>query len=136
MSRSILSILVSGVVADTSAWIDFFAGRDTPALDAALAEAAVVLPPIVIAELISGARRRRDRAAIVDLLRELPLHETPLEHWFRVGELRLRLRAKGLSVSTPDAHVAQCALDRDALLLSNDRVFVKVAALTDLRLAH
>jgi len=38
-------------------------------------------------------------------------------------------------VSTPDAHVAQCALELDAPLLSRDRLFVKIAALTRLRLA-
>jgi hypothetical protein len=34
----------------------------------------------------------------------------------------------GLSVSTSDAQVAQCALDRDALLLSQDAIFTKIAA--------
>jgi predicted nucleic acid-binding protein len=40
-----------------------------------------------------------------------------------------------LSVSTPDAHVAQCALDRAALLLSRDAVFGRVARLSALRVA-
>jgi predicted nucleic acid-binding protein len=53
----------------------------------------------------------------------------------RVGELRLRLRSGGLSVSTPDAHVAQCALDREALLLSNDRIFGRIARMVKLRVA-
>jgi predicted nucleic acid-binding protein len=58
-----------------------------------------------------------------------------LEHWFRVGRLRADLRARGLSVSTPDAHVAQCALDLDGLLLTEDAVFGKIAVLAPLRLA-
>jgi tRNA(fMet)-specific endonuclease VapC len=123
-----------GVIADTSAWIEFLAGRPATALEDALAQGAVHLPPIVVAELVSGARRPRDRLAIEELLRDIPLHETPLEHWIRVGELRLRLRAKGLGVSTPDAHVAQCALDRGAVLLSEDGVFARIARLTPLRL--
>src|SRR6202011_4704776 len=87
----------------------------------------VVLPPLVVAELVSGARRPRDRAAIADLVGELPLHETPLEHWVRVGELRRELGQKGIAISTPDAHVAQCALDRDAMLLSREAVFRRIA---------
>jgi len=67
-------------------------------------------------------------------LQDFPLHETPLAHWIRVGELRRRLRHKGLAVSTPDAHVAQCALDRGALLLSGDAVFARIARLCPLRL--
>jgi len=124
---------VSVVVVDTSVWIDFLAGRPTPLLEDALAEGRVVLPPLVVAELISGARRPRDRAAITDLIRELPLHETPLDHWVRVGELRRTLKEKGIAVSTPDAHVAQCALDRDALLLSRDAVFTRITKGVGLR---
>ena len=125
---------MSGVVADTSVWIDFFAGRPTAALEDALAHGHVVLPPIVVAELVSGARRPRDRAAIARLLEELPLHETPLDHWIRVGELRRQLLERGLSVSTPDAHVAQCALDREAVLLSRDGIFTRIAQVVGLRL--
>jgi predicted nucleic acid-binding protein len=62
--------------------------------------------------------------------------EDPREHCIRVGELRRHCREQGLSVSTPDAHVAQCALDADALLLARDRVFSEIARRTGLRLAH
>jgi hypothetical protein len=124
---------VSGVVADTSVWIEFFAGHAEPALEEALKHGIVVLAPLVVAELISGARRPRDRSAIVRLVAEIPLHETPLEHWVRVGELRRALLDRGLSVSTPDAHVAQCALDRDALLLSHDTIFGRISRVVGLR---
>ena len=125
---------VSGVVVDTSVWIEFFSGRPAVALEDALGQGAVVLPPLVVAELISGARRPADRAAIARLVDELPLHETSLDHWIRVGELRRGLLDSGLSVSTPDAHVAQCAIDRGALLLSKDAVFARIARLSPLRL--
>lgn len=125
---------MSGVVVDTSVWIDFFAGRPVPLLVDALAEGSVALPPIVVAELVSGARAAREREALAQLFRELPVHETPLEHWVAVGELRRRLASRGLSVSTPDAHVAQCALEREAALLSRDAVFGRIATLIGLRL--
>jgi predicted nucleic acid-binding protein len=125
---------VSAVVADTSVWIELFAGRPVPALEEALRQGLVVLPPIVVAELISGARRARDRTAIQSLVEELPLHETPLEHWVRVGDLRRRLASRGVSVSTPDAHVAQCALEREAVLLSRDAIFARIAEASELRL--
>ena len=124
---------VSGVVVDTSVWIDFFAGRPAPELEAALQQGMVVLAPLVAAELVSGARRPRDRAAIARLVAELLIHDTPLEHWIRVGELRRQLGEKGLAVSTPDAHVAQCALEREAVLLSRDTIFSRIAAHAPLR---
>lgn len=125
---------MSGLVVDTSVWIDFLHGVDVPLLEDALARGVVVLPPIVIAELVSGARRPPDRAAIVDVLRDLAVHETRRDHWVRVGELRRALRERGFAISTPDAHVAQCAIDRDARLLSRDAVFRRVAEHSTLRL--
>jgi len=126
---------VSVVVVDSSAWIEFFRGRDIPLLETALAEARVVVPPIVVAELVSGATSRGDVARVADLVQELPLVETTREHWIRVGELRRKVRAKGLGISTPDAHVAQCALDLGGVLLSTDTVFRRLARLASLRVA-
>ena len=126
---------MNGVVVDTSVWIDFFAGRSVPRLEESLAEGVVILPPLVVAELVSGASSVRDQASVAALLRELAVHETPLEHWIRVGGLRRKLAAHGVSVSTPDAHVAQCALERSALLLARDRVFPRIADHTALRLS-
>jgi tRNA(fMet)-specific endonuclease VapC len=126
---------VSGLVVDTSVWIDFFGGRPVRALEDGLLQGAVTLPPMVVAELISGARLDKQRAAISDLVRDLPVHETPVDHWIRVGDLRRHLAEKGIAISTPDAHVAQCAIDLDALLLTRDAVFDKIAKQTALRLA-
>ena len=126
---------MSGLVVDTSVWIDFLNGRPVPSLERGLEDGVVVLPPIVVAELVSGARQSKHRAAIVDLIADLTVHETPVDHWVRVGELRRRLGEKGIAVSTPDAHVAQCAIDRDAVLFSRDVVFERIAAVAPLRLA-
>jgi len=125
---------VSGIVADTSEWIEYLAGRPADLLDHALASGLVVVPPVVIAELLSGAVSREDHMGLEDLLRDLTLHDAGFEHWSRVGALRRLLARKGLTVSTADAHVAQCALDRDTVLLSRDAVFQRIAALTKLRL--
>ena len=125
--------MAGGVVVDTSVWIAFFAGERADQLRDALEHGVAVLPPLVVAELVNGARTPADRAAIGELLQEAPLHETPLEHWIAVGDLRRALARRGVNVTVPDAHVAQCALDRDALLLTRDRVFATIAGHTPLR---
>jgi predicted nucleic acid-binding protein len=126
---------VSGLVVDTSVWIDFLAGRAVRTLEDGLRQGAVTLPPLVVAELISGALADKQRAAIAALVHDLPVHDTPGDHWVRVGDLRRQLAGKGIAVSTPDAHVAQCAIDLDALLLTRDAVFERIAKRTALRLA-
>jgi len=125
---------VSGLVVDTSEWVEYLAGRPADELDRALEMGTVVLSPVVVAELVSGARSPKERDALTDLLSDLVLHETPFAHWVRVGTLRSELRARGVSVSTPDAHVAQCALDREARLISRDRIFTTIAKWCPLQL--
>ncbi|MEO6325552.1 MAG: PIN domain-containing protein [Thermoanaerobaculia bacterium] len=126
---------MSALVVDTSSWISYFAGRGSPLVDDALADGRVHLPAVVAAELLSGKLNARERADLEDLLSDLPLCGTDLPHWFRVGGLRASLLPRGISVSTPDAHVAQCALDLGASLLTEDRVFGLIARHTKLSIA-
>jgi len=118
---------VSALVVDTSSWVSYLAGRGSDLIDEALREGRALLPAVVAAELLSGKLSRKDRSDLQDLLSDLPLCGTDHSHWFRVGDLRARLLSKGLAVSTPDAHVAQCALDVGGALLTEDRVFRLVA---------
>lgn len=121
------------VLVDTSVWIDHFAGHGSDRLEEALDRGAVVVSPLVVAELISGVRDGEGKDDLIALLSDLPLHPTPFEHWLRVGDLRRQLSSRGVTVSTPDAHVAQCALDRDSYLLSRDQIFSRIAERFPLR---
>jgi hypothetical protein len=126
---------VSALVVDTSSWIAWLAGGGSSLVDEALEEGRLHLPVLVAAELLSGRLAAAERAELQDMLTDLPAVGTDLEHWFRVGKLRAELRAGGLSVSTPDAHVAQCAIDTGGVLLTEDRVFEKIAKVAPLRMA-
>ena len=126
---------MSALVVDTSSWIAWLAGGGSPLVDEALDEGRLHLPVVVAAELLSGRLDASERAELVDMLSDLPAVGTDVEHWLHVGRLRAELRAKGLSVSTPDAHVAQCALDTGGVLLTEDRVFEKIAKHVPLKLA-
>ena len=52
------------VVVDTSVWVGWLKGHPAPGVDDALDRGLVVLPPLVIAELVAGTRRRRDRETL------------------------------------------------------------------------
>jgi tRNA(fMet)-specific endonuclease VapC len=120
---------VNVLVIDTSVWISYFKGSPFPQVDLALREGRVYLPPIVPAELLSARLKAGQRESLIGFLKELPLIETHFEHWSRVGEMRSKLLAKEFQISTPDAHIAQCALDLDGYLLSEDQIFQKIAVL-------
>ena len=126
---------MSALVVDTSSWIAWLAGGGSSLVEEALEEGRLHLPVIVAAELLSGRLDASERAELQDMLSDLPAVGTDPEHWFRVGKLRAELRAKGLSVSTPDAHVAQCAIDTGGVLLTEDRVFEKIAKVVPLQVA-
>lgn len=122
------------VVVDTSVWVDWLKGRPVVAVDEALDRGLVVLPPLVIAELVAGARRVGEREQLEAALADLPMCDCQRSHWMRVGALRARALAHGVSLSTPDAHIAQCALDLEATLLTRDAVFTQLSALCPLKL--
>lgn len=122
------------VIVDSSIWIAALGGENVPEIERAMTEGRLVLSPIVIAELLSGDLTAQQRETMSELLQDYPLHKTPLGHWIAVGKLRQMLRANGVTVTIPDAHVAQCALDLDAMLLTRDEVFTRIAQHTTLRL--
>ncbi len=124
---------MSALVVDTSSWVTYFSHTVPSVIDEGLSEGRVYLPPLVVAELLSGKMTARQRRDLESFLLDLPLCEHGMEHWVRVGCLRAQLSSKGISVSTPDAHIAQCALDLNAELLSEDQVFFKIAQKMSLR---
>ena len=122
------------ILIDTSSWISYFAGKGHEDIDFALKEGRVFLSPLVAAELLSASLTSKQQKSLVALLMELPLCETPLEHWISVGGLRSDFLKQGLKISTPDAHIAQCCLDLNCFLLSEDHIFSKIALKKSLRL--
>lgn len=122
------------VIVDSAALIDFITGRPAGKVIDALSAETVVLSPLVIAEVLSGDNTPVQLQQIGELLQDFPVHPTPLEHWMNVGNLRRLLRAKGVNVTIPDAHVAQCAIDLNAALLTRDDIFHRIAEHTPLHL--
>ena len=125
---------MSALVVDTSVWVDFFRGVPLLPLEDALHDGRVVLAPVVAAELLSAPLSKSERRALVAFVQDLPLHSTPIDRWLAVGALRAQSLKKGLSVSTPDAHVAECAIEANALLWSTDAIFRKLVKVSSLRL--
>lgn len=123
------------IVVDTSYWIEAFRGKHTALLEEALKGGRVVLPPLVLAELISGCKTEKQENKLIRFLSFIPLHPVGRTHWKNVGLLRAHLQGKGWKVSIPDCHIAQCALEMDGTLLTYDKVFRKIADLIGLKLA-
>lgn len=127
---------MSAIIIDTSSWISYFSGKNAfeQEVDSALKEGRVYLSPIVTAELLSASLKPKERQNLIDFLSDLPLISLSLDHWVRVGGLRSHLLRKGIKISTPDVHIAQCCLDLDGYLLTEDKIFLRMLPHTDLKI--
>ena len=124
------------VIVDSSVWVGYLAGGAIREVENATIAADLVMSPLVVAEILSGDLTPDARTTFGELLQDYPTHDTPLAHWIAVGELRRMLAMRGVNVTIPDAHLAQCALDLDAILISTDDIFLLIAQHTSLRLAQ
>lgn len=122
------------VIVDSSVWIAYLTREPIAELEKLTGKDDIVLPPLVVAELFSGDLTIPQRVFLGELLQDYEMHQTDLEHWLRVGDLRRRLRTKGINATIPDAHIAQCALDLNATLFTRDDIFPRIANVTSLRL--
>jgi predicted nucleic acid-binding protein len=122
------------IAADTSTWIAYLQGQtgdDTRALDRALDDRQVLLPPAVLAELLSDPKLPDDvRTALLDL----PLIRVADGYWERAGLLRARVFARRRKARLGDALIAQSCIDQGVMLLTRDRDFVAFAEAADLDL--
>lgn len=115
---------MSVVVVDTSSWIEYFkSGRNEAQIEDALSEGRVAVPSLVVAELLSGRMTPSKRKSLTSFLSELSIEGTSFDHWCRVGDLRSKLAQNGISISTPDCHIAQVSIELGAQLLTEDKIF-------------
>ncbi|MBI2820607.1 MAG: PIN domain-containing protein [Acidobacteria bacterium] len=122
------------IATDTSSWIAYLsgdAGRDTAALDAALQSGQAVLPPVVLAELLSDPELP---AEVKGLFTQLPLLEIFPGYWERAGILRSRLLSRALKSPLADTLIAQSCLDHDLILVTRDHHFQSFARHAGLKL--
>jgi predicted nucleic acid-binding protein len=122
------------IALDTSSLIAFFAGSrgpDVDAIDVALEHHQAVLPPVVLSEVLSDPRLRRD---VRDAFLALPMLDIVDGYWERAGLLRAKLIARGRRARLADTLVAQSCLDHDVGLVTRDGDFEAFARLAGLRL--
>ena len=129
---------MSGVLLDTSAWVEFLRATGSPThrrARAALAVGDAVTTDVVVLELLCGAstaERAQDLRRALDACHFLP--QEPRADVEAAGALFRACRARGLTVrGANDCLVAAVALRADVPVLHRDRDFSAIAQVTDLR---
>jgi len=121
------------ILVDTSIWIDFFAGRDTPYVatleQLILDEEDLALCGIILTEILQGIgddASYRQVKRFLDPLIMLPMPETV---YVRAADIYRKLRKAGITIrKTNDCIIAATALEHRCQLLHNDKDFLPIAA--------
>lgn len=120
------------IAADSSSLVSFLNeedGGDVLQVLQAIQGGQLVLPPVVVTEILSGASALD---AILPNAALLTIHEG---YWQRAGASRRALAAKGLKAKLGDALIAQSCIDNGVPLITRDSDFRHFAKHCGLKLA-
>lgn len=117
---------MAALVVESTALIQYLRGEENTLLELGLEAMALQLPPLVYTELMGNPIHAKERASIEQLFQKIPLCEVDRGHFERSAKLKAALEARGMHLSARDAHIVQCALDQDALLLTKDPFFAEL----------
>ena len=117
------------MLVDTSVWIDYFNGYQSPQagrLSKAIADAEpIYIPGLVLTEILLGLRTETEAAKIAYLLEAFNFVKEPTRHdYLLAANLYRTCRTQGFTIrSTIDCLIAQFCLRDNLSLLFKDRDF-------------
>lgn len=116
------------IVADTSAWIDYFSGisaAHTDALDDALLNNRVVIGDLIITELLQGFKNDKEYRIVLNLMDSLEYRDMLGKELAIQSARNYRiLRKKGVTIrKTIDVMIATFCMENGFMLIHNDRDF-------------
>lgn len=116
---------------DTSVWVELLRGRDTPAtrlLRWLLVEDTTLVAPVIVQEILQGARGEPELTRLRTHFTALPWVEATLSTHAQAGALYARARWQGITIRSPhDCLIAVLAVEHGVPLLTVDREFETVA---------
>ena len=128
------------ILVDTSVWIDFLRGTDSPhcrALHKLIEdEEEIAVTEIILTEILQGIKADKDFRTVMDYLLEFPIYKPKrTETYVEAAQIFRECRRNGKTVrKTVDCIIAAICLENDLALLHKDSDFDLIGACTDLRL--
>lgn len=111
------------IAVDTSSFVAYLSGskgRDVDAIDKALINKQVVLPPVVLTELLSDSKLT---TKLLNIILEIPVLSLYEGFWERAGYLRAKIISKGHKARLADSLIAQICIDNGVPLITRDKDF-------------
>ncbi len=126
---------------DTTIWIDFLNGIDTPQvkrLTELIKEGDICISGIILTEVLQGIKDDKEFEEVRDLLIDIPIYETRGIHtYLHAAQIYRKCRKEGYTVrKTIDCVIAAIVLENDLALLHNDRDFDLIAKYVGLKIVR
>jgi predicted nucleic acid-binding protein len=122
---------------DTSVWISVFrdqTGQVRQQLDTLIADRKVLLTRFTQLELLQGSLNEQEWTLLSNYLKTQDYVELTTHSWASAARIYYDLRRQGLTVRSPiDCCIAQAALEKDLILVHNDRDFETIAQVRSLQ---
>jgi tRNA(fMet)-specific endonuclease VapC len=118
----------TGIIADTSVWIEYFKGNSRIAdfLDENLINDRIYINGIIIAELIQGIKVNREREVIRSCIDAVSYIEMTYNDWVFAGDLSSELRKKGITIPLTDIAISAMAINNNMSIATLDRHFNQI----------
>lgn len=121
------------ILVDTSILIDYFRGVENKAIQSFNTILDKRLPfgfsPLIYLEVLQGSRTEKDYKSLKKYLDTQVFYElkNAQDSYAEAAQMYLKLRNKGVTVSTIDCLIAMVALENDLFLLHNDKDFTRIS---------
>lgn len=127
------------ILVDTSVWIDFFKGEETSGVQCLERfieeEVDIFTSGIIIQELLSGIKRKRERIEVKESLDKFIIIMPSVWTHVQAAELYDGCRKKGYTIrSGVDCLIAALALEYDLKVLENDKDYKFISKAFPLKL--
>jgi len=124
---------------DTSVWVDYFRGKDTPEVDRLVSElsdgADVCLCGLILTEVLQGIASDREHEQVRSLFEQLVYLPLSRAEHVLAAEIYRKARRRGKTIrNTLDCVIAACAIAYDVPLLTTDRDFLAIREVSQLEL--
>lgn len=121
----------SGILADTSVWIEFFKSRSVigDRLEALIIENSVWSCGVVMFELLQGVKSEAEKSVILDTLSNLSYVEMSPSLWQKSATLAASLKKKGITLPLTDIFISSIALEYNLSIFTLDKHFRQVPGL-------
>jgi len=126
------------VIIDTSAWIESFkSGGDNKLKELVkrlIIQGDILLPGIIKAEILRGAKNLKEYERLNDLLNGLTYLAVEDSFWERLARFSFELFKKGVIVPLIDTYIALLAIENDVPIVHKDKHFDLIAQKTPLKI--